>query len=299
MAVDRYDFRDGRQERLKECVANDEWAIKIFKDVAILVMSYPGQRAYLKYCVESHAKLGYFIALAYDNYIDPASSTINHNDFMPDKEILDKVDLLLLPHHQTWLDTDYPFFWGLKWGSAALSQFKYVYCVNGDFIIDKPEGFGELLTLMGDADIMTCGPDLDDWVANGAFIIKSEYFVPMVKFMQDTYIPFENYEKYSNFVNGESRMAYFINNFGLKKMSVPKPTGENWDDPIIIPGTWNEIVGLRHIHGELDYSFKRKLIPPHYKYLEEKYLLPVYNYKLVKEYWDTQDIKVLNNWWRK
>jgi len=80
-------------------------------------------------------------------------------------------------------------------------------------------------------------------------------------------------------------------------VSVPEfPNPDNYYD---LKGTWYDLIGIRHIQGELDYAYKFGLIPPHYKYLEEKYLHPVYNYKLVKEYWDTGDMKILEDWWLK
>ena len=236
--------------------------------------------------------------MSYDNYVDPVLSQIDHNSFMPDKDILDKVDLFIMPHHQTWKDTDYPFFWALKWGASVLQQFEYVYCLNGDFILDNPEGFDNLLSLMGDADIMTCGPDYENFLANGAFIVKSKIFPAIVKYMQDTYIPFANYEKHIHSLhNAEERMAHAIRDLNFKKYTVDKPC--IWDRKGTPPGTWYNIVGLRHIHGELDYAYKKRLIPPHYKYLEEKYLLNLYQYNLIKEYWDSANADVLENWWIK
>jgi hypothetical protein len=273
---------------------NDKWANKIFKNVAVLIMSYPGQRAFLRACIETHERLGYFMALAYDNYVD-------YNDFMPDKEILDKVDLFFMAHKQSWGDTDYPFFWGLKWGASLLRQFDYVYCVNGDFILENPEGFNKVLSLLGNNDIMTCGPDIENditEIATGAFVVRSKALIDIMDYVQDCYIPFDNYEKNVYALpNIETRMYVAINNLGLKKLSVSKPL--IWDEAVFSPGTWHEMVGMRHIHGEVDYAIKTKGIPPHYKYLEEKYLLPVYDYKRIKEYWDTEDEGVLKKWWLK
>jgi len=301
------DHRAKLQAIFDNSIANDEWANKIFKKVGILIASYPGQRAYLKSCVESHAKLGYFICLTYDNYIDPKLNVIDHNSFMPDKEILDKVDLFMLPHHQTWGDVNYPYFWQLKWGASALQQFEYIYCINGDFIIEKPEGFEELLKIMEDGDFMSCGPDFDDEVSTGAFICRSKAFLQINQYMQDHFIPFDNYEKYIEMGGAEARMQAAIKHYGLKRVDTPKPNV--WDCNYDPQGTWYDLVGLRHIHGELDYAFKKRLIPPHYEYIEEKYLLPIYNYKKVKEFWDAVDNMetpcltcaewILEDWWRK
>ena len=285
------------QAKLDRCKANDEWANKIFNKIAVLIISYLGQRAYLKASIESHSKLGYFIALTYDNYVDPKVNNVDHNSFMPDKEILDKIDLFIMPHHQTWKDVNYPYFWGLKWGATALQGFDYIYVTEGDFVLDKPEGFDKLLSLIGDGDIMGCGPDTETEMSSGAYIVKSKVLLQIVQYMQNHFIPFENYEKYITICGAEERLICAIKEFGLKKIEVAEsPTPDCTHD---LKGTWYDLIGLRHIQGELDYAFKKGLIPPHSKYIDGKYLQEIYNYKLVKEYWDTMDMNVLKNWWHK
>ena len=286
-----------RKEKLEACMANDEWANKIFKKVAVLINTYPGHRAYLKSCVESHAKLGYFIALTYDNYIDPKLGSVDHNAFMPDKDILDKVDLFIMPHHQTWKDVNYPYFWLVKWGASALQQFDYIYCTEGDHILEKPEGFEELFSMLGDGDIMTVGPDNDEEISSGAFFVKSDVFLRLVQYMQDHFIPFEKYEQYQEMGGAESRIRKAIDKFRLKMVSVPD--FPNPDCMYDLKGTWYDLVGLRHLQGEVDYAWKFHQIPPHYKYFDERYLLSQYNYRLIKKYWDTMDMSVLEDWWLK
>lgn len=285
------------QAKLDRCMANDKWAKKIFKKLAVLIISYPGQRAFLKACIESHAKLGYFIALTYDNYIDPGALAVDHNAAMPDKEILDMVDLFIMPHHQTWKDVNYPYFWGAKWGVTALQGFEYIYCLDGDFVLDKPEGFEELFSMMGSGDIMTCGPNNDIEISSGAYIVKSKVFMDIVQYMQDHFIPFEKYEEFLHMGGAESRIRAAIHEMNLKLIDMPSDPEP--DCTHNLKGTWFDLVGLRHIHGEVDYAYKKRLIPPHYKYIDAKNLLPVYNYELIKQYWDTGDLKVLENWWLK
>ena len=268
------------KNRLNRCMSNDRWANNIFKRVAILIVSYPGQRAYLKYCIESHLKLGYLMALAYDNYINPKESVINHNDFMPDKVILDNIDIFFMPHYQTWCDVDYPYFWQLRWGAYILQQFEYIYVTNGDCILDNPDGFNELLLFISDGDFLTCG----DENRTVAFIVKSKAFLKIVQYMQDHYVPFDSYEKYPDMNGAEGRMYAAIDHYNLKRTYISIET-------------WSNLVGMKHIHQDLHMAHRMRLIPPHYKYLEEKYLFDVYNYKLIKKYWDTGDIRVLDDWW--
>jgi hypothetical protein len=285
-----------RKAVLDRCVANDSWATKVFKKVAILINTYPGHRAYLRACVESHSKPGYFIAMAYDNYVDPRAKDVDHNSFMPDKGILDKIDLFIMPHHQTWKDVNYPYFWQLKWGSSALQQFEYIYCTEGDFVLDKPDGFDQLLSLMGDGDVMGAGPDFEDELHTGACIYRSSAFVKIVQYMQDHFIPFDKYEQYLSMGGAEWRAMAAIKEYGLKLVEPPVPG--TWNCTHDLHGTWYDLVGLRHIQGELDYAYKFRLIPPHYKYIDGKYLDKLYNYALIKEYWDTNDEKVLDRWWK-
>lgn len=289
--------KDKLQAIFDGCIANDEWAKRIFKKLAVLIISYPGQRAFLRACVESHKKLGYFIALTYDNYVDPKEPSVDHNDLMPDKDILDMVDLFIMPHHQTWKDVNYPYFWGVKWGVSALQDFDYIYCLDGDFVLDKPEGFEKLFSLLGDGDIMTCGPDNDLEVSSGAYIVRSKPFAKIVQYMQDHFIPFENYEKYVHLGGAEGRIRAAIRDLDLKMVSVqdaPEP-----DCTHNLKGTWYDLVGLRHIHGELDWAFKKRLVPPHSDYIDGKYLKPIYRYDLIRKYWDTQDNNLLEEWWWK
>jgi hypothetical protein len=115
--------------------------------------------------------------------------------------------------------------------------------------------------------------------------------------MQDHFIPFAKYEQYLHMGGAESRIRAAIKHFGVNLINMPHdPMPDCTHD---LKGTWYDLVGLRHIHGELDWAFKKGLIPPHYRYIEERYLLPIYNYTLVKEYWDTKNIEILNDWWRK
>src|SRR4030042_1855525 len=285
-----------RQAFIDRDIWNDRWIEKTFKKIAILITSHPGNRPYLKTSVETHKKLGYWICLVYDNYIDPEQPTIDYNSILPSKDVMDNVDLFVQTTFQKWGGVLFPWFWHLKWGTNLLQDFEYIYCTNGDFVLEKPEGFGELFSLMGDADIMTSGPDRDEPpVANTAgFIGKAKALKDIVKHYEAHFIPFENYEKYTQeFGNAEGRLGRAIKDLGLKQVRVEPPL----EDMLKTPGhgTWHKLLGFRHIHAEVNYAYRNKGIPPHYKYLDERFAEG--DYPLIKEYWDTQDIKVLERWW--
>jgi len=288
--------REAGTQVLKNFMANDEWATKIFKKVGILLTSHPGNRAYLKGSVESHKKLGCWIALVYDNFLDPTRSDITYDWVLPARDVMDQVDTFIMPHHQTWGGVLYPYFWHLKWGITILQDFEYIYCANGDFIVEKPEGFPKLLEMMGDADIMSCGPVTDRSVNTAGFIGKASALKKLVQHYQDHFVPFEAYEKYTQeFGNAEGRFFRAIKDLGLKQIIVDPPTDEQCGLPL--KGTWYDVIGFRHIHAEHNKAYKYKGIPPDPKYFDPRFMGS--EYETIKKYYETKDMSLLENWWAK
>lgn len=283
-------------------MANDVWANKIKKNVGVLLTSSSYGRAYLKGSLESHQKLGYWVALAYDNFLDPNWTEVNLNDWMPSKDMLDLVDTLLIPHHQTWGGVSYPYIWQLRLASALMSQFEYVFCNNGDCIIEKPENFHLLIEKMGDADIMSAGPTLEREIGTASFLVRGKVFPLIAQHMNNHMVPFEEYEKSTQpFGNTEGRLAVAVRELGLKTVVVepgacPHHTQcEQFHTPG--KGFWYDTIGFRHIHGEHNYAYRYKGTPPHHSYLDQRYMGDEYNQ--IKKYWDTGDKKILEEWWAK
>lgn len=287
-----------RQRVLDNYMANEKWTCKLLKKVGVLLTSHPGNRPFLKPSLESHQKLGYWVCVAYDNYYDPDNPTITSNDVMPDKDTIDLINTFIMPNHQTWGGVLFPYIFLLRFGALAMSHFEYIYCTNGDFILEKPENFDKLFDLMGDADIMTCGHDEPKRYANTAgFIVKSEALLGITKHMVDHMIPFEVYEKHTQEIgNAEGRFGRAIYDLGLKQKIVDPPI----DDMLKIPGkgTWYDLVGFRHIHAELNNAYRRKGIPPPLKYMDRRYLSG-HDIEWLTKYEKTNDAKILESWWAK
>lgn len=283
MVIDRY-------------MSNDSWVKKTYLPCAVLITSHPGNRAYLKACIDTHRKLGLWICLAYDNYLHPDQPTIDYNSIMPAKDVMDSVDLFLMPHYQTWGGVLYPYFWQLKFAVGALKDFPYIYCTNGDFILEKPEGFPKLFSMIEDYDVMTSGPDYDNAANTAGFIIKTKAFIDVMKYIEDRFVPFENYEKYTQEQgNAEGRFGKAIKALGLKQKSVEPPL----DDMFKVPGkgTWFDMLGFRHIHAEHNYAYRYKGIPPQPEYLDERFMGD--EYRQIKAYWESKDKSILESWWCK
>ena len=290
--------RASRQEWIDRTSSNDVWAKKIFNKVGILVTSHQSNRPYLKACIDSHKQLGYWITVAYDSFVNPEIpgpefDKYSWDRFMPAKDVMDNIDMFLITHHQVWGGVLYPWFWLMKWGADLMSQFEYIYCVNGDFIVEKPEGFPELLAYMGDADVMSYGPNSDTSVST-CFIIKSAALKRVMQHVQDHFIPWDVYEKYTMEIgNAEGRFAKAIKDCSLTIKPVDPPYNEQMHLPG--QGTWHKLIGFRHIHGEHNYAYRNKGIPPHYKYMDPRFMGDEYN--RIKEYWDTGNQAILEGWW--
>lgn len=294
----------GRKRVIKGYMDNDEWAIKIKKPVLILMISHNSGRTYLKGALETHKKLGYWITVVYDNVIDPERlNEVDYNrDFIP-KDMMLNIDNFIMGHYQTWGGVSYPFMWGLRLSAGFAQNFEFVYCINGDCIIEKPEGFPLLLEALGDADILSSGPALEREIGTAGLLMRTPAFFKIAKHMTDHVIPFEEYEKSTQeFGNTEGRLAVAVRELGLKQ-AICEP---GYNEQFHIPGHgfWYKTIGFRHIHGEHNYAYRYHAIPPHYTYFDSRFMGDEYNQ--IKKYWlcieegkrDEAQI-ILENWWCK
>ncbi len=280
---------------LERMQRNDRWAKKATLPVGVLLTSHPGNRAFLKASVETHKRLGFWITLAYDNYLDPEQPGVTYESVLPARDVLDQVDAFIMPHHQTWGGVLYPYFWLLKFGLFAMSCFEYIYCSNGDCVLEKPEGFPKIMELLGDADIIGCGWDDSGRVPTfntTAFLVRSRVVPKLMDHFQKHFIPFENYEKYTQEIgNAEARFARAILDTGVKYVKVEPGFNTQFHKKGF--GTWYEILGFRHIHAELGYSYKHGTEPPEPKYFDWRYL-PPQDAAWIESYWRTRKEEVKN-----
>ena len=271
---------------------------KFLKEIGILLTSHPGNRAFLKASVDTHSKTKLWITLAYDNYFDPERNE-SWDDLMPRKEVINKVNAFILSPFQKWGGVLYPFFWILRLGISAMENFSYIYCSNGDCIIEKPKEIFTLLEILKqeNADFIACG-----WwdgerpiFGSTGFIAKTEAIQAVMKHFQDHFIPLKAYEASClDFGNCEGRMGRAIKDLGLKVVPVENPRSEQLHKPL--QGTWSRTLGFRHVHGEFAYAWKHRNskdppIPPELKYYDESYL-PSQDIEFIKKFWETDKSKL-------
>lgn len=282
---------------------NDEWSPKIKKNVGVLLTGSVYGLPYLKASLESHKKLGYWTVLAYDNFIDPdnGEKDIDFNRWMPPKDVMNMVDTFLLPHHQCWGGVSYPFIWMLRLASGIFHSMDYVLVNNGDMVLEKPENFPQLLEKMGDADLMSSGPSLPREIGTAGILFKSKAFMAVAKHMNDHMVPASEYYKSTQeFGNTEGRLAVAVRDLGLKQVICTPGKCPNHDicEQLHVPGgEWYDTIGMRHIHGELNWAYRYKGMPPPSKYLDERYVGGE-DIKACRAY-EAGDIEFVKSWWAK
>jgi hypothetical protein len=286
---------------LNDMMKNDKWALKAFKNVGVLLTSHPGNRPFLKASLESHKKLGFWTTVVYDNYFEPKHKTQTYDSAMPQRDVFDLIDTFLIPHHQTWGGVLYPYFWLLYLGLHTMGAFEYVFCSNGDCVLEKPEGFPKIMEMLGDADIMGCGYENNngrELFNSTSFIAKTSAAKAIMVHFRDHLIGIDNYEKYAEKLgNTEGRIAIAIKELGLKVKKVPvNPVSTQVHAP---GGTWYDILGFRHIHAEWNTAHRKRKIPPEPKYIDDRYMRA--KVQLVKQYYkEKDDVKkneILKRWW--
>lgn len=285
---------------LDNYMANDEWSVKSQKKCAIVLTGHPSGRMFLKYSVESHIKTGYWVHLAYDNYLDPKTPNQSYDNVMPARDVFDQLHSFSMPTYQTWGGVSFPYGWLLRTGINAVGAFPYIYCANADCVLDKPENFDKLFDILGDADLAVIG-----WEENNGrpllnttgFIGKADAMKALAEHYVKHFVPFETYEKtHQRLGNPESRLHIATQELGLK---VVKPEKNPFDTQVSVPGvgTWAELIGFMHIHGIYNKALRYKKMPPHHKYLDPRYCAK-HNYDKIKQYYKTKDKKHLKQLWK-
>jgi len=175
-----------------------------------------------------------------------------------------------------------------------------VWCTNGDCVIEKPENFLQIVEMLGDGDIMGVGWEDNDGrplFNTTAYLAKTRVAKKIIKHFEEHFIPFETFEKYTMDIgNCEGRFARAIQDLKLKLVRVEKNPFNT--QAHLSEGTFYDIIGWRHIHGEHSYAYRAREIPPEIKWFDERFIGD--EFKRIKAYHETKDIKILEDeWWVK
>lgn len=269
---------------------DEETYNKLANDLCVIIPSHRHQRPWLKACLEGVNKLGYFSILAYDNPYKPNLVKMPTDQIIPPNDIMAMVDYISIKPKTFHSGVTIPHMWNMLFAvnQAYVLGYDYIFCINGDFIMEKPKNFGKLRELMGDADIypLAWNPKKPS-CGTAAFIAKTE---PQVLFWRE----------FANTLmkpkgNAEARMGrYYVEN-GLKvHHDNPGPLAHQMPQE---KSTWYKTIGLRHLHAEHKKRRWEQKDPVEEKYFDKRYFKPGEGPTLGK-YWKTGEKKYLEAWWK-
>ena len=192
--------------------------------------------------------------------------------------------------HKTWgSGVGIPHSWNMWYALHAAKGFgfEYVFNINGDCIMEKPD-LKPLRDMLGDADAISCEYVEGRYFGTMSYLSKID---PMMK-MWDMNLQRLNQ---FNIGNAEGRLGRFSKELGLKIVPVENPEDHHFKPPGV-KGTFRKMLGMRHLHAEHKVRNWEKMEPIEMDYCETQYLNS-HEQKTLMVYWKTGSKQHLEEWW--
>ncbi len=279
-----------------------------YTDIAIIVTAWSGQLRWLKKTLLSYRLTGKYVILAYDNPFYPFEAYNKAPEYM--LKNMPRAEHYLLAHsvvlkHKT-IDNNKRtgWFWNAYYAKGLINLFpniKYVYITNGDCIIEKPEGMGELAILLGDADLMSGQSEEGRTIHSADMILKVEAFNKIMDYMA-----YRHKAPVIGAVSVETLLNDVVKTCGLKVKHAPKQPINPQDGSVDyycglgVDSTFKDIIGFRNLYAEQEHRENNSLEPLPKEYTDDfmnwAYMPDRQVINLCK-YYDTGDRRYLYQWW--
>ena len=268
-----------------------DWASiqKLQKDTCIIVPTHYYHAPWLRACLESCQATGYYTILAYDNPLYDPNQKIQVR--YPNVKTLMLADYLSVKHKTWGSGVGIPHSWNIWYALHAAKSFgfEYIFNLNGDCIMENPNGVHALRSMMDEFDCVSCEWIEGSYFGTMAYMSKID---PMIK-MWDM-----NLERLYQFNigNAEGRLGRFSKELELKVRPVENPEDHHFKPPGV-KGSFRKWIGLRHLHAEHKVRRWNKMEPVEMKYCEIEYLNKHEQDTLLK-YWKSGDRQFLERWYK-
>lgn len=273
-------------------------------ELAIIVTSWMGQLKWLKAVLASYRKSGAFVIMAYDNPFY-AWVPANHGKIescMPNMTHYLLANACVNKHITYDSDKRNGWYWNVRYAQGIIRQFpnlKYVYCTNGDCLVEKPEGFKDVISLLGDGDLMS-GQSQDGLIHTAAVMYKIDAFNQIFDYMAEQMrVPVIGSR------SPEVMLREAIVVLGLNVKHAPKQPRDPADGTLDVyacygqDSTWKDLLGFRNLFAEYEVAGNEGRDPGVEKYVD-LYMDCLYwggeERETICKFWETGDRRYLYMW---
>ena len=274
-------------------------------DLVIIVTAWFGQLKWLRAVLEQYRLSGAFVILAYDNPFYPWVK--ERSAEVMARQMPNMVHYLLahaVVHKHITYDADKRngWFWDVRYAQGIIKQFsniKHVYVTNGDCICERPQGFKEIIELLGDADLMA-GQSYDATIHTADMLFKVDAFHALFDRM------FKEFEfPVIGSRSPEGTLKECVEELALKVKHAPK-------QPLDVDGTvdcyarhgqdstWKKVLGFRNLFAEQETKWNLGGEPLPRRYVDD-FMDWCYfagdERETICKYWETGDRRYLYKWW--
>lgn len=261
-------------------------------DTAIIIPTHAYQSVWLRACLQSCKETGLYTMVAFDNPFH--NENIQLHTKLPTTKTFMMADLFIMKQKTWGSGVGIPHAWNMFYGLNFLKSlgFKYVFSINGDCIMERPEGLAEIREMLDNDDIIAC-----EWKKERSYCGTMSWLskIDLVLEIWNKYMD----ELYCSRGNAEARMGKAIIETNAKVTSVENPEDAHFKPPGI-KGTWREILGFRHLHAEHKIRRQQKMEPISKEYFEHGpnfTFLNGHEQKTLLKYFQTGDRDYLEAWW--
>jgi hypothetical protein len=273
-------------------------------EIAIIVTSWFGQLKWLKSTLEGYRKSGAFVILAYDNpfYSWTPVNQIDITRCMPNMKHYMLSNSFVMKHLTYDANKRNGWFWDVRYAQGIIKQFKnikYVYCTNGDCIIEKPDGFKDIIGLLGNNDLMS-GQSTESVIHTADVLYKVNAFHTIFDSMFEIMkVPVIGSR------SPEGMLRDIVLSLKLKVLHAPvQPLDKDGTVDMYArygpASTWRDLLGFRNLFAEYE-TFGNEGREPFGKEYVDDYLDWIYwsgeERETICKFWETGDRRYLMMWW--
>jgi len=245
-------------------------------NMAIIVTSYVGHLKWLKATLTNYRLSGKFVICAYDLpfYAWSGAAGRDLDSMFPHAGIFLLAHSWVFKHLTYDCDKRNGWFWDVRYAHGIVKQFsnfKYIFCTNGDCILEKPDGLDEIVDILGDGDVMSDASTFDGVNSGNIHTCSVMYKIDAFNAIFDNIA-----EKMRIPVIGsrspETCLREAINECGLKEVLAPKQPmypDEPYQNQVDHyhsfnqDCTWKEVLGFRNLGAEYNTGLQEQLeLPP-------------------------------------